>query len=95
MNRFIFRELQESFDDGLVRAAQEGHMQNIENGVNFSQFMKDAKVIFTTNITEFNYFSSEYHFVVKKQCPKRKFNHLNALVIKCQDSINDRLKRII
>ena len=92
---FIFRELQESFDDGLVRAAQEGHMQNIENGVNFSQFMKDAKVIFTTNITEFNYFSSEYHFVVKKQCPKPKFNHLNELVIKCLDSINDRLKRII
>ena len=95
MNRFIFRELQESFDDGLVRAAQEGHMQNIENGVNFSQFMKDAKVIFTTHITEFNYFSSEYHFVVKKQCPKPKFNHLNELVIKCLDSINDRLKRII
>ena len=52
MNRFIFRELQESFDDGLVRAAQEGHMQNIENGVNFSQFMKDAKVIFTITIRD-------------------------------------------
>ena len=44
MDNFIFRELKESFDDGLVRAAQEGHMQNIQNGVNFTQFMKDAKV---------------------------------------------------
>ena len=56
MNRFIFRELQESFDDGLVRAAQEGHMQNIENGVNFSQFMKDAKVDYHYSYKRFQLF---------------------------------------
>ena len=55
-NRFICRELQESFDDGLVRAAQEGHMQNIENGVNFSQFMKDAKVIYGYKYRRFHLF---------------------------------------